>query len=291
MKLLVIGGTGLLGNKLIELAEGRFEIYSTYHTHEIDSPDSYKLDVTDHNATREIIEEINPGAVVNTAAFHLVDKCETDMDIAKAINVDAAVNIAQVCSSIDSHSVYISTEYVFDGLKGSAYSEEDKPNPLGYYGKTKLMAEREILETNGDNMIARTSVVYGWNDTKLNFATWAISELEKGHPVKIVDDQVGSPTLSDNLAEGILKAVELRKTGIYHLGGGEAIDRYRFTLILADVFGFDRKLVEPIKTHELNQMAKRPLYAPLDVSKAEKELEIKMLSAREGLELMKTQEG
>ncbi|MFH1447922.1 MAG: dTDP-4-dehydrorhamnose reductase [Candidatus Micrarchaeota archaeon] len=286
MKVLIIGGTGLLGNNLLELAKGKFEVSATYRNHAIRGPDSYKLEVTDADAVKKLIDELEPGAVVNTTAFHNVDKCETERDMANAVNVDAAVNISNVCADVGAHHIYVSTEYVFDGNKGAAYVEDDLPNPLGYYGETKLMAEKAIMGGEGDNLIARTSVIYGLNETKLNFATWVISELENGRRIRIIDDQVGSPTLAGNLAEVLLKCIELRKTGMYHIAGGEAIDRYRFTLELADVFGFDKSLITPVNTSEFGQKARRPLFAPLDVGRIEEELEVKMLRAKEGLERM-----
>jgi dTDP-4-dehydrorhamnose reductase len=291
MRILIIGGTGLVGSRLVEQARGRFEVHATCHGHPVRRARFHKLEATDHRAARSLIEELSPGAVVNTSAYHNVDKCETERDLATAVNFSAAENIASACADFGAHHVYFSTEYVFDGKKGESYVEEDEPNPLGYYAETKRMAEKAILGLKGDHLIARTSVIYGWNDIKLNFATWALGELEKKREVKIVNDQVGSPTYADNLADAVLRAVELRKTGIYHLAGGEAIDRYNFTLTLADVFGLDKKLVKPVATSELKQRARRPLYAPLNVAKAEKELGVKMLSAKEGLEKMRGQRG
>ncbi len=289
MKILVIGGTGLVGNKIVEQARGKFDVHATYHGQLVKKSKFHKLEVTDHRAVSKLIEELSPGAVINTSAFHQVDKCEADTELAKSVNVDAARNIAEVCASVGAHCVYFSTEYVFDGAKGGLYKEDDKPNPLSYYGQTKRMGEEAVLGVKGDSLVARTSVIYGWNDSKLNFATWALGELENKKEVKIVDDQVGSPTLADNLAEAVLKAVENRKTGVYHMAGGEAIDRYNFTLILAEVFGLDKALVKPVKTAELKQRARRPLYAPLSVEKTEKELGVKMLGAKEGLEKMRAQ--
>ncbi|MFH1470915.1 MAG: dTDP-4-dehydrorhamnose reductase [Candidatus Micrarchaeota archaeon] len=289
MRILVIGGTGLVGNKVVEQARGKFDVHATYRAHPVRSAGFHKLEATDSRAVKRLIEELSPGAVINTSAYHQVDKCETERELARAVNVDAAVNMAEICAGVGAHYVYFSTEYVFDGEKGAPYSEGDETNPLGYYGQTKAMAEKAILAAKVDALIARTSVVYGWNDTKLNFATWAIGELEAKRKVKIVSDQVGNPTLADNLAEAVLKAVEFRKTGIFHIAGGEAIDRYNFTLVLADVFGLEKSTVEPVKTEQMRQRAKRPLYAPMSVEKAEKELDVKMLGVREGLGRMKNQ--
>ena len=289
MRILVVGGTGLVGNKLVELGRGKFDVHATYHSHPVRKPNFHKLEVTDRGAARRLIDELSPGAVVNTSAYHQVDKCEAETEGARAVNVDAALDMAEASAAIGAQYIYFSTEYVFDGKKGAAYTEDDATSPLGYYGETKAMAEKALSSLRGDNLVARTSVVYGWNDTKLNFATWALGELEKKRKVRIVEDQVGSPTFADNLAEAVLKAIEYRKTGIYHLAGGEAIDRYNFTLILAEVFGLDRGLVKPLKTDELKQRARRPLYAPLDVQKAERELGVKMLGAKEGLEKMRDQ--
>jgi len=291
MRLLVIGGTGLLGNKLVEQAHERFEVHATYHSSIVKRPNFHKLDVTNRKAVRTLIDELAPGAVVNTAAFQHIDKCETEMAAAKAVNFDAAVNVAEACADVGAHSVYLSTEYVFDGKKGSAYSEDDEPNPVNYYGETKQMAENTLLKGRGDALVVRTSFLYGWNDIKLNFATWAIGELEAERSVEVARDQIKSPTFADNLAEALLKCVELRRTGLYHMAGSDAIDVYNFTLMLAEIFNLDKNLVKAIDTSEMGQMAKRPLCAPLSFEKAEKDLGFRFCSAREGLGRMLSQRG
>ena len=183
----------------------------------------------------------------------------------------------------------MSTDYVFDGIKKGRYGTEDKPNPESAYSESKWRAESELLAMDADNAVVRTSVIYGWNQ-KPNFITWLLGELKAGKPVRIVDDQYSSPTLADNGAEVLLRLAELEKTGLWHVAGNDCLSRYSFARKAAAAFGYDESLISAVKTSELNQVAKRPPNSCLLVSKTEKELGVRMLSAEQGLRVMKEQQ-
>jgi len=288
--LLIIGGLGLLGNRLVQKAKGKFDVAFTYRSGEPwHDAKGHQLDITDFQATNFLIKELQPDAVINTAAFHVVDGCEKDKNLAKLVNTDAAINLGRACQKAGSHYIFVSTDYVFDGSKKEKYSVSDVPNPQSYYGESKLLAESSLLSMDADNAVARTSVIYGWNPKK-NFITWLIGELKAGKEVKIVDDQFSSPTLADNGADALLRMVELEKTGVWHVAGKDCLSRYVLAQKTAKVFGFDESLIRPIKTSELNQLAKRPANSCLDVGKTEKELGVRMLSCDQGLMLMAKQE-
>jgi len=288
--LLVIGGLGLLGNRIVQKAREKFNVSYTYLTKDPwHSEKGHRLDISDFEATRKLMSDIAPDVVINTAAFHVVDACERDKEKAKMLNTDAVVNLAQICQKAGAHYIFVSTDYVFDGEKKGRNRVDDAPNPIGYYGESKLIAENKLLAMAADNAVARTSVIYGWNPKK-NFVTWLLGELRAGKEVRIVDDQFSSPTLADNGAEALVRLAELEKTGLWHVAGNDCQSRYSLAQKLASVFGLDDSLIRAIKTSELNQAAKRPANSCLDVSRTEKELGMRMLSVEQGLKVMKEQE-
>jgi dTDP-4-dehydrorhamnose reductase len=180
--------------------------------------------------------------------------------------------------------LFISTDYVFDGAKGS-YGEDDQPNPVNYYGFTKLEAER-IVEGTLNFLIVRTSVLYGWHPNKLNFATRVLKALSEHQTLRIAKDHVNSPTLSDNLATAIYRAIEQDSRGILHMAGSESISRFDFARRIAQEFKLDERLLFPVEMQELDWVARRPRDSSLRVGKAEKKLGIEFFGVGRGLEEM-----
>ena len=301
MKVLVIGGSGLLGYKLVEKASEKYDTFLTYNFRpvQIEGCTALKLDKCDREAVFELLEKIKPDVVIDTAALHNVDYCETHPKEAWKVNVEGTRNVAEACKKIGARIIFISTDYVFDGTKGR-YTEEDEPNPLSYYAKTKLEAEKIIQSLGISYIIARPSVIYGWNPNEvlglksssgksINFVVWALQKLEKGEEIKAVTDQYNCPTLADNLAEALLIMASSEKQGIYHTAGKDCVNRYQFTLKIAEVFNLDKSLVKPVTSEIFKQIAKRPKKCCLDVSKAERDFKVKFLTVEEGLKLMKSQ--
>ena len=301
MKLLVIGGSGLLGYKVAKMASNEHETFLTYNYRfiQIEGCTALKLDKCDRKAVFELLEKINPDVVIDTAALHNVDYCETHPEGAWKVNVEGTRNVAEACKKVGAKVIFISTDYVFDGTKGY-YTEEDTPNPLSHYAKTKLEAEKIIQSLDVNYIIARPSVIYGWNSNEVsglksssgksvNFVVWALQKLEKGEEIKAVTDQYSSPTLADNLAEALLVMASSEKQGIYHTAGKDCVNRYEFTLKIAEVFGLDKSLIKPVTSEIFKQVAKRPKKCCLDVSKAEKDFGIRFLTVEEGLKFMKNQ--
>jgi dTDP-4-dehydrorhamnose reductase len=298
MKVLIIGGGGQLGSKIIEKAEGRFDVYATYMTRKppLDPSKIYQVDKTDRKGIETLFQKLKPNVVIDTAALHSVDYCETHKDEAWAVNVDGTRNMAEACKKHDAKMVFVSTDYVFDGTNGN-YFEEDPPKPINYYGLSKLKAEKMVAQTCENHIIARPSVIYSWvspdqwqlqssSGKPLNFAMWLIQKLSNKEPVKIVTDQYGSPTLADSLAETILKLGESGKVGIYHIAGRARLSRLDFAMKIAQKFGLNENLISPITTDQLKQMAKRPMDSSLNVEKVERDLKTKMLTIDEALDLM-----
>lgn len=289
MKILITGAGGLLGSKISYLAlKKNYEVYSAYLTHLPLNGLPIKLDISNKKMVFKIIKDINPDAIFHCAALTDVDKCEIDKEIAKRINIDGTKFIAEIAKKMNSYLIYISTDYVFDGSKGM-YKEEDKPNPINFYGYSKLLGEKIIKENEGEYLIARTSVIYGSKPAsgKTNFALWILDNLKKNQNIKVLIDQYVSPTLNTNLAEILLEAYERKITGIYHLAGASRVSRYEFALKLAEVFNLNKNLIIKSKMDEMNWIAKRPKDTSLDTSKANNVFKVKPINLNEALNNLK----
>ena len=294
-RILITGSNGLVGQKVVEILS-RSTNYNLLLTSKqgqsvfSDETLPYRqLDVSDKQEVRKVVDEIEPDMIINTAAMTNVDKCETERDAAWRANVVTVENLAYSAKLVGAHIIHISTDYVFDG-KAGPYDELDRPNPLSYYGRTKLASEN-ILKTNGiPYTIVRAMVLYGIGfGVKMNFALWLLRELSEGRTVRVVDDQLGNPTLADDLAYALVKIIELDRTGLYHIAGPDLASRYEFARALADVFEFDQAMVTPIKTTSLKQPAHRPLKSGFITLKAETDLGIKMSGMRQGLTVLRNQ--
>lgn len=299
----MIGASGLLGFKVAELAvEQRLETFATYNFRPIklEGCNFFQLNKCNKEDTLALVKKIKPDVVIDTAALHNVNYCETHRDETWNVNVRGTRNVAEACKEIGAKMIFISTDYVFDGKKG-LYTEEDAPNPLHYYAKTKLEAEDVVREAAVDYAIARPSVIYGWNPGELaglksssgksmNFVIWALGKLRKGETISIVTDQYSSPTLADNLAEVLLVLSKSEKQGVYHTAGRTCLNRFDFAKEIAKVFELDGSLVKPVTSDVFKQVAERPKRCCLDVRKAERELGVRFLTVEEGLTRMKEQE-
>ena len=277
MKLLITGASGLYGSKLAKMALSQnFDVYSC-DVQELSVYGKFmKVDISDKRLVDESFLEIKPDVVVHAATLTDVDKCETNKGLAWKINVDGTKNIVDAAKKQQAFLVYISTDYVFSGDKGQ-YKETDKPEPINYYGYTKLKAE-ELVENGSDSYcIARPSVIYGSTPAagKVNFVLWVIDKLRKGERIKIVDDQWNSPTLNTSLAEMTLEVIDRRLTGIFHLCGATRINRLNFAQSIAKTFDLDSGLIDPVKSSDFTWPAKRPMDSSLDVSKAQQLLKAK----------------
>ncbi|MDL1891326.1 dTDP-4-dehydrorhamnose reductase [Sphingobacteriales bacterium CHB3] len=294
-KILVIGSNGLLGQKLCEIIVrgGAYSLtiasIEEKPVRQVVGAQYQRVDITNKKDVKSLVFGCNPDVIINAAAMTNVDACETEREMCWKINVEGVENIVEAAKRADTKVIHVSTDYVFDG-KAGPYTEDDRPEPLSYYGKSKLASETAVRTGGVPYMIARTMVLYGFAPgVKPNFALWLIDSLESGKPVNVVDDQFGNPTLVDDLAYGLIQAFEMERTGIYNIAGRDIVSRYEFALKLAKVFNLDPHLITPIKTSTLKQPAPRPLKSGLITLKAEVELGYRPSTVEQGLLILKTQ--
>ena len=294
-KILIIGANGFLGKNILQtrhknkaLSQESIYIAADLQDNNIkENIPFWFIDITNYNDTFKKIMKISPDIVILTAAMTNVDQNEREKDLATKINTDGPKNILKACKKLDSKLLFLSTDFVFDGYKQGYYTEEDIPNPLSHYAKTKNDAELAIIQSETDYIICRTAVLYGWNSEKLNFITWLIDKLEKNESVKLVKNQINNPTYVRNLSEIILKLIEKDAKGIYHTVGSKALNRYEMALKCADVFNLNKALISPIEN--FIQLAIRPTNAALDVTKLKRLLgsDLTIFSLLDGLKDMK----
>jgi dTDP-4-dehydrorhamnose reductase len=296
VRILVTGSNGLVGTKLLErlLADRSAEPLGAYHQQRtndyLGELPCWTLDVTSAERVEQVLDEARPDVVVHASAFTNVDAAEREREQARAINADGTANLARACAARDVRLVYLSTEYVFDGAAGP-YRETDPANPLGWYAQTKLAGERAVMAAGGSWAIARTTVVYGYAPhVRANFVLWLVGKLRAGERVSIVEDQVGSPTLAENLAEMVLALAGSSLTGVFNTAGANVISRLDFSRQIAATFGLDATLIEPVSTACLGQAAPRPLKAGLVMDAFRAAFpDVPVLTAAEGLARVKRQ--
>ena len=294
-KILILGANGFLGSKIIQLRSKNKLLYNDFSFIAADLHNNYiekvvpffHIDITHQEDVYKKIYSLSPDIIILSAALTNVDLNETDKRLATKINVEGPKNVIKACKHIDSKLVFISTDFIFEGRKKGYYTEEDIPNPINHYAKTKLDAELAIIESELEHLICRTAVLYGWNNEKLNFITWVLKKLQNEKKINIVTDQINSPTYVRNLGEIILKLIEKKASGIYHTAGDDALSRYEMAIKCAEVFEHNKDLINPIRS--FNQIAIRPKNVSLNIAKLKGFLgsELKCLSLREGLNHMK----
>ena len=286
MKIFITGGSGLFGSKVAEIAQARGdEVFSGYAHNLPEYGRAVKFDLLDEKTISELVGKIEPEVIIHSAALTDVDRCEREQELAYKMNVDGTRAIATAAEKAGSFLIYISTDYVFDGLCGM-YREDDRPNPVSYYGYSKLQGEQFCR-----GCIARTCVIYGSRPAsgKVNFALWLLSNLNSGKEVRVVTDQFITPTLNTNLAAMVLEAADRRLCGVYNLVGATRISRYDYALELAREFDLDKSLILPSRMADLMWAAKRPIDSSLDTSKARAELMERPLPLNKALRTLRTE--
>jgi len=265
MKVLVIGANGQLGSYLLNALKKEHEVTPLYHN--LDNQE--KVNIEDYGKIKEIIEKYSPDAVINTSAFHQVDVCETKEGREKAflINADAVKNLAEICKERNIILVHISTDYVFDGKKREHYTEDDFPNPISNYGKSKLEGESYIRKIP-KHFLIRTSSLYGKKGSGQkgsNIILTLINASQKGE-VKAVHDNRITPSYAKDVAEKISELIKTDKYGLYHLSNSGECSIYELTEEICKLEGLSPKMVKInfLETNSIPGKAQRPQYSQLN---------------------------
>jgi dTDP-4-dehydrorhamnose reductase len=261
------------------------DVFSSYKEHPATNGNPVQLDQTHEGQVKETIARIRPQAIINTAALSDVDFCEENPDAAFLVNSESVAYLATAAREAGSFLLQVSTDYVFDGEKGS-YSELDPPHPVNMYGNSKLQGERAaVFIGEGLWSIARPSVIFGWGRPhRPNAATYVFEKLSKHETVRMVQDQYSSPTFNTNLAAMLVEVAERKIPGILHTAGATRLNRYELALRVAEKLGLDKKLILPTAAGDIPWKAKRPKDSSLIVARAASILSWKPLPITDSLD-------
>lgn len=265
-KVMVIGGTGLVGNALLRAwtTQGAQVSAATYHCHA--SGGFLQLDMQDEGQVRALLSAHRPTVVAVPAANPFVDYCELHPEETRRVNVAGTLNVARACRELGARMIFYSSDYVFDGVKGT-YTEEDAPCPINEYGWQKTEAERGVLSADPRNLVIRTSGAYGWQWEAKNFVLQVRKNLSEGRPMRVAGDLRYNPTYVENLAEITAELVAAGAGGIFHVVGAEEIARDEFARRAAKAFGLDAALIETVSADEFKSPTRRPKQSSLRTEK------------------------
>jgi dTDP-4-dehydrorhamnose reductase len=250
--ILVVGNKGMLGQELMGVLGASAR-----------GVDVDEIDITDLESVQRVLLTLKPRVVINAAAYTDVDGCETNTELAMQVNGEGVAHLAMISKEIEAKLVQVSTDYIFDGAKGSPYLEDDLPRPLGVYGESKLAGEMNTW-FNPNHLIVRTQWLYG--HAGKNFVETMLKLASERNELKVVDDQIGSPTWTYDLALAIKALVEKDCRGTYHAANTGFVSWNGFAKEIFRLAGLD-VTVNPMTTEELGRPATRPLYSTLDCTK------------------------
>ena len=294
IKVVITGSNGLLGQsllKLLLLEKDTYKIFGFSRGENRSGRDDFSyvsIDITNEENLKETLLGIQPDFIINTAAMTQVDDCEGDKEACDLLNVTVVKWLSEISEDINAHLIHLSTDFIFDGIKGN-YKETDTPNPLSYYGLSKLKSEEILINSKIDYTILRTILVFGkvYDMSRSNIVLWVKSMLEKGKEITIVDDQYRTPTYVEDLALACKISMDKKAIGIFNISSNELLSVYEIAQQIADAFHLDKSLIKPISTSTLNQTAPRPAKTGFDLSKTNKVLEFYPKSFKEDLQRFK----
>jgi dTDP-4-dehydrorhamnose reductase len=250
----------------------------------------HNLDITDGQAVDDVFARTRPDVVINTAAMTQVDQCETEREACWTANVTSVENLVAACIKYSTHLVHVSTDFIFDGTRGPL-DENEKPNPVNYYGESKLAAEEVVKKSKAGWSILRTVLVFGITRdmSRSNIVLWVKNSLEQGKNIQVVNDQWRTPTLAEDLAQGCYLAAKKKATGIYNISGKDFLTPYDIAIATADYFKLDKSLVNVTDSTKFTQPAKRPPKTGFIIDKARTDLGYEPRSFAEGLAVLESQ--
>ena len=297
MKILYTGANGLLGQK-ISAATPEYSNHAFLatarglnRTKNLGTAAYASMDITDRLQIKSVLSKFRPDVIIHGAAMTHVDECELHKELAYQLNVIGTQNMVDAAREIDAHVVHISTDFIFDGQDGP-YDENGVPNPVSYYGETKLQAEHIVQEVNSWSIL-RTVLVIGIAEdlSRSNIVLWAKKALENAQPIRVVDDQFRTPTLAEDLAQGALLAATQRAHGIFNISGPDFMSIYELVEAVAKHFNLSMDTVTRVDSSTLNQPAMRTPRTGFDISKAVEKMGYRPHSFNEALEIIAQQAG
>jgi len=293
---MLTGSNGLLGQKLIEKIsrDHSFELIATSLGNCVVNSDNikyYSLDVTDQEKINQFVSKHLPDAIINTAAVTNVDYCEQNKIHCDNVNVKAVDYLSKICAKKNIHLVHISSDFIFDGNKNDLYNENDKPNPISYYGLSKLKSEKILYDKKFNWTILRTIVVFGVakNLKKTNIVLWAIDQLRNEKKIKIIDDEFRAPTLAEDLSEACINVIICKAYGIYNTSGPKVMSIYEIVVEIAKHFNFPVQNIQRINSKILAQKAKRPKFTGFELTKAKEKFNYNPKTFKESLSIIENQ--
>jgi len=268
-KILITGGGGQLALSFYSMFQNKYQIYSLSRK---------QLDVTNIDQIENVLQKYNPDTILHCAAMTNVDGCEKNPILAESIN---SLSIKKIVDVFKGDFLYISTDYVFDGSNGP-YEENDTPNPINIYGKTKLLGEKMLQENSKNWTILRTNVLFD-SQSEASFLSWVINSLNEEKDIEVVDDQFNNPIWVNDFSYVIDLVITKNIKGLFHIGSNKIYSRYEFAIMIAKVFGLNDRKIHPIKTEKLNQIAKRPLKSGLIFDKLSSKIEVEKIDLEKSL--------
>jgi len=284
MRFLVTGANGLVGTRLCHqlIGKGHEVVGLGRGARRVGGEFPFvACELTDEGQTRSSIEAAKAEVIIHTASMTEVDACEKNPVLAYASNVLAAAYVAQGARATGAHLVHVSTDYVFDGDHGP-YGEDDIPNPRGVYSITKYLGEQSARVLAPSCAIARTAVVYGWPAAgRANNGSWLVNALRSGQEVRLFEDQYVTPSVASML----LELGERKLTGVWNTAGADMVNRVEFGQAVCDLFGFNRRLLIPVKMADAKLPSPRPSRSALKPDKARAQLASRPLGLADALAL------
>ncbi|MBA6156395.1 SDR family oxidoreductase [Tenacibaculum sp. S7007] len=293
-KIVITGSNGLLGQTLTNLLLEENEKYKVIgfsrglNRSGRNDFEFVSIDITDKDLLFEELNKYKPDVIVNTAAMTNVDACEENKAACDVLNIETVKYLKEYSEINNTHLVHISTDFIFDGKDGP-YKETDAPNPLSYYGLSKLKSENILTTSKIDFTILRTILVYGkvYDMTRNNIVLWVKKSLEEKKEITIVNDQFRMPTYVNDLALACRIAIDKKSIGVFNISSNKLLSIYEIAQQVAEVFELDKNLIKPISTKALNQKALRPPVTGFDLTKTNAELNFYPESFKEDLQRFK----
>jgi dTDP-4-dehydrorhamnose reductase len=288
MKLLVTGANGFLAQHLcIFFSNSGFEVHGTYRNKTALQANSaiqyHYLELTNVSSVDSLIINLKPAIIIHTAAMSKPDECNNNQEACIKNNVEVTKYLVDAAQKQNAHFIFISTDFIFG--ENGPHSETDQPDPLNFYGTSKLMAEKLVRSADIRQTIVRPVFIYGpvYKGMRSGFIQWVADKLKAGNTVKVVNDQFRTPTFAHDICKGVAQIIALQKTGDFHLAGNEIYTPYQMALKVSELLGLDSHLIEAVNSINFPEPVRRAKRSGLKIDKAIAQLNYKPLSFEEGI--------